>query len=87
MMELILTIITLILLFTLNMAAIFLLNTENAEYNNKESKSRIRARIAPTDFSNVLNGRAYDKYKNKDGLYEPVKQKGGIPLQTNKKEE
>ena len=67
MMELILTIITLILLFTLNMAAIFLLNntlqevlkqisqrnTENAEYNNKE----------------------------------PVKQKGGIPLQTNKKEE
>ena len=42
MMELILTIITLILLFTLN---------------------------------------------NKDGLYEPVKQKGGIPLQTNKKEE
>ena len=101
MMELILTIITLILLFTLNMAAIFLLNntlqevlkqisqrnTENAEYNNKESKSRIRARISPTDFSNVLNGRAYDKYKNKDGLYEPVKQKGGIPLQTNKKEE
>lgn len=96
-----LVITALILLFTLNMVAIFLLdntlkellkqtnqvNVENIEHSNKEPKSRIRARIAPTDFSNVLNGRAYDKYKNKDGLYEPVKQKGGIPLQTNKKEE
>ena len=89
----------LILLFTLNMVAIFLLdntlkeilkqssqiNTENIA--NKEPKARIRARIAPTNFSDVLNGRAYDKYKNKDGLYEPVRPKGGIPLQPNKREE
>lgn len=96
-----LVITALILLFTLNMVAIFLLdntlkeilkqssqiNTENIEHSNKEPKARIRARIAPTDFSNVLNGRAYDKYKNKDGLYEPVRPKGGIPLQPNKREE
>lgn len=94
-----LVITALILLFTLNMVAIFLLdntlkeilkqssqiNTENVEHSNKESKARIRSRIAPTDFSNVLNGRAYDKYKNKDGLYEPVRPKGGIQL--NKREE
>jgi len=96
-----LVITALILLFTLNMVAIFLLdntlkellkqtnqvNVENIEHSNKEPKARIRARIAPTDFSNVLNGRAYDKYKNKDGLYEPVRPKGGIPLQPNKREE
>lgn len=96
-----LVITALILLFTLNMVAIFLLdntlkeilkqanqiNTESTEHSNKEPKARIRARIAPTNFSDVLNGRAYDKYKNKDGLYEPVRPKGGIPLQPNKREE
>lgn len=100
-MELLLTILALIILFALNATAIFLLNNtlkellkqagqvnaESIEHSNKESKARIRARIAPTDFSNVLNGRAYDKYKNKDGLYEPVRPKGGIPLQPNKREE
>lgn len=94
-----LVITALILLFTLNMVEIFLLdntlkemlkqanqiNTENIEHSNKEPKARIRARIAPTNFSDVLNGRAYDKYKNKDGLYEPVRPKGGIQL--NKREE
>lgn len=96
-----LVITALILLFTLNMVAIFLLdntlkemlkqanqiNIESTEHSNKEPKARIRARIAPTNFSDVLNGRAYDKYKNKDGLYEPVRPKGGIPLQPNKREE
>lgn len=62
-------------------------NTENTEQTNKKAKTRVRAKIAPTNFSNVLNGRAYDKYKNKDGLYEPVKQKGGISLQPKKREE
>lgn len=101
MMEFVLILFTTIALFILNMIAIFILNTslqellkeikqtntENIEHSSKENKSRIRARIAPTDFSNVLNGRAYDKYKNKDGLYEPVRPKGGIPLQPNKREE
>lgn len=96
----ILTILALIILFILNTIAMFLLNNtlkevfkqtnqinESTEHSNKESKARIRARIAPTNFSNVLNGRAYDKYKNKDGLYEPVKPKGGIPLQQPNREE
>lgn len=94
------TILALIILFILNIMAIFALNKgleeileqlkqiniENVEQSNKELK-RVRTRIAPTNFSNILNGRAYDKYKNKDGLFEPMKQKGGIPLQPDKREE
>jgi len=101
-MELIITLLTIITLFVLNLIAISVLNTnlkeiikqinniekaeEKKENTNKESvKLRTRGKITPTNFSNVLNGRAYDKYKNSDGLYEPRKTRSGIPL--DKREE
>lgn len=103
-MEFIITLLTIIALFVLNLIAISVLNTnlkeiikqinniekekaeEKKENTNKESvKLRTRGKITPTNFSNVLNGRAYDKYKNSDGLYEPRKTRSGIPL--DKREE
>ena len=94
-MEFIITLLTIIALFVLNLIAISVLNTNlkeiikqinNKENINKESvKLRTRGKITPTNFSNVLNGRAYDKYKNSDGLYEPRKTRSGIPL--DKREE
>lgn len=99
-MEFIITLLTIIALFVLNLIAISVLNTnlkeiikqinekaeEKKENINKESvKLRTRGKITPTNFSNVLNGRAYDKYKNSDGLYEPRKTRSGIPL--DKREE
>lgn len=43
---------------------------------------RTHSQVSKTNFSNILNGRinVYDKYKNKDGLYEPIKGKAGINL-------
>lgn len=99
-MEFIITLLTIIALFVLNLIAISVLNAnlkeiikqinekaeEKKENTNRESvKLRTRGKITPTNFSNVLNGRAYDKYKNSDGLYEPRKTRSGIPL--DKREE
>ena len=99
-MEFIITLLAIIALFVLNLIAISVLNAnlkeiikqinekaeEKKENTNKESvKLRTRGKITPTNFSNVLNGRAYDKYKNSDGLYEPRKTRSGIPL--DKREE
>lgn len=50
------------------------------EYKPKELK-RKHSNIGQANFNNILQGRNnYDKYKNKDGLYEPVTGKKGIEL-------
>lgn len=55
-------------------------NPKNIEPFNTKQLKREHSDIAKVDFKNILNGRAYDKYKNKDGLYEPVIGKKGIDL-------
>lgn len=57
-----------------------LLNKQNKE-EQKEFK-RVHNSVSKTDFGNILNGRTdvYNKYKNKDGLYEPIQGKSGINL-------
>lgn len=56
------------------------------EDKNKKEVKRNHAPISQSNFSSILNGRTnvYAKYKNEDGLYEPVQGKRGINL--NKKD-
>lgn len=56
------------------------------EDKNKKETKRNHAPISQSNFSSILNGRTnvYAKYKNEDGLYEPVQGKRGINL--NKKD-
>ena len=55
---------------------------------NKPETNRKHPNISKAKFDNVLKGRTnvYDKYKNKDGLYEPVTSKNGIELKNRKGE-
>lgn len=51
-----------------------------------EVKKRIHGNIGKSDYDNAFGGRkAYEIYKNQDGLYEPVMPSKGIELK--KKEE
>lgn len=54
----------------------------------KKETNRKHPNISKAKFDNVLKGRTnvYDKYKNKDGLYEPVTSKNGIELKNRKGE-
>lgn len=56
------------------------------EDKNKKEVKRNHAPISQSNFSSILNGRTnvYAKYKNEDGLYEPVQGKRGVNL--NKKD-
>ena len=57
--------------------------------NNSESKSikRVHSSISQAKFDNVLQGRqSYQKYENRDGLYEPIKPKNGIEIKPRKEE-
>lgn len=57
-----------------------------SETNQDQKQIRKHVPIAQSDFDNVFGGRkAYEIYKNKDGLYEPVTPSKGIPIK--KKEE
>lgn len=56
-------------------------NSKIQETDTKTKPKRKHTYIARASFDNVLKGRnCYDKYKNKDGLYEPVIGKRGIEL-------
>lgn len=54
----------------------------------KKETNRKHPNISQAKFDNVLKGRTniYDKYKNKDGLYEPVTSRNGIELKNRKGE-
>lgn len=56
-------------------------NNKQEEVKHKQFK-REHTNISKTDFGSILKGRtdAYAKYKNSDGLYEPVRTKNGIEL-------
>lgn len=56
------------------------------EEQEKSNTKRVHSSVAQADFTNPLQGRGYDKYKNKDGLYEPVTGKAGINLNQAKGE-
>lgn len=64
------------------------LEKEKANIKQTNSKRKSHPSIAKASYVSPLAGRrnipAYDKYKNKDGLYEPVKPKSGVEI---KKEE
>lgn len=82
----ILTIIELWLTVTA-IALILDLNSNIKELNKqasaqKTAEKRTHPVISKAKFDNVLSGRTnvYDKYKNKDGLYEPVKTANGIEI-------
>lgn len=55
----------------------------------KTKKKRVHSQMSSVNFDSILSGRTsvYDKYKNKDGLYEPVTPKNGINLKVIRKDE
>lgn len=58
------------------------------ETDKKEELKRTHPQISEVNFDNILTGRSdvYNKYKNKDGLYEPVRTKNGIEIKPRKEE-
>lgn len=83
----------LFILFCLSISMLLVLNVyelhalqelkeDKKEQNKPKQFKREHAFVSKTNFGNILNGRTnvYAKYKNKDGLYEPVKTKNGIEL-------
>lgn len=50
----------------------------------RTQKRKTHPSIAKSNYTSVLTGRKsmpeYEKYKNKDGLYEPIKPKNGIEI-------
>ena len=55
--------------------------------NNDKKVKREHSSISQAKFDNILQGREnYKKYKNQDGLYEPVKPKNGIEIKPRKEE-
>jgi len=83
---LILIIIAIVIMIKLNKNIRELLK-QSKEEEKKETK-RTHPTISKAKFDNVLLGRTnvYDKYKNKDGLYEPVITKNGIEIKSRKGE-
>ena len=86
-MELILIFLGMIIILILNAYQIQILKDEIKEIKQTESKKpkqfkREHSNISKTNFGSILNGRtdAYAKYKNSDGLYEPVRTKNGIEI-------
>lgn len=61
---------------------------QNKDNSEKKNTYREHSPMSKTNFANILKGRtdAYQKYKNKDGLYEPVTPKGGIELKDKREE-
>ena len=61
---------------------------EIAQTETNVVKRKMHPSIGTVNYKSQLEGRksviAYEKYKNKEGLYEPVKPTNGIPI---KKEE
>ena len=57
------------------------IDNSNKEVDKPREFKRTHSNIGQANFNNILQGRNnYDKYKNKDGLYEPVTGKRGIEL-------
>ena len=77
-------IIVIIMMIVLDITINKLLKISNKPVNENKRK-RIHTSISKVNFSNLLNGR-YDKFKNKDGLYEPISPKKGIELKERKEE-
>lgn len=74
-------------LITIAIVVMIELNNNIKELNKqasaqKTAEKRTHPVISKVKFDNVLYGRTniYDKYKNKDGLYEPVKTANGIEI-------
>lgn len=61
---------------------------QNKDNSKKKSTYREHSSISKSNFANILQGRtdAYQKYKNKDGLYEPVTPKNGIEIKDKREE-
>lgn len=59
-----------------------LIREAHKEENKTKQFKREHTSISKTNFGSVLNGRTdvFAKYRNNDGLYEPVKTKNGIEL-------
>ena len=53
---------------------------------NSKVKNRRKAIVKTSNYNNSFNTRGYDRYKNKDGLYEPQKPHQGIELKAKKEE-
>lgn len=61
---------------------------ENQEKMQETVQNKIQRKLHPSvgkiSYSSLLAGRqsilAYDKYKNNEGLYEPVRPNNGIPI-------
>lgn len=83
----------LFILFCLSIAMLLVFNVyelhvleelkENKKEQNKPKQfKREHAFVSKTNFGSIINGRTnvYAKYKNKDGLYEPVRTKNGVEL-------
>jgi len=62
---------------------------QKQEIKTEEKKvTRKHRTIAHSNYENAFGGRkAYEKYKNNDGLYEPITPSKGISLKDKKKEE
>jgi uncharacterized ion transporter superfamily protein YfcC len=48
--------------------------------------TRRHTSVKTSNYNNSYNTRGYDRYKNKDGLYEPQKPHQGIELKAKKEE-
>ena len=81
--EIIIIILAICIMFQ-NFIILYKLNKKMKEQTIKSNEYKVKRKhssVLNANFGNILNGRTnYDKYKNKDGLYEPVKPKKGIPL-------
>ncbi len=84
MILIIITIINVVCLVEINNKIQKLIQTPN---NNDKKVKREHSSISQAKFDNILQGREnYKKYKNQDGLYEPVKPKNGIEIKPRKEE-
>ncbi len=56
------------------------------EQKNVVKKARRHPSVKTSNYNSSYNTRGYDRYKNKDGLYEPQKPHQGIELKAKKEE-
>ena len=51
-----------------------------------QKTTRVHSKIKTSNYNSSYGARAYDIYKNKDGLYEPQRPRQGIELNAKKEE-
>ncbi len=59
---------------------------KEAEQKKVAKATRRHTSVKTSNYNNSYNTRGYDRYKNKDGLYEPQKPHQGIEIKAKKED-